>query len=310
LATQSIRAGGRTIHRRSRRWRRNTLVAYGFISLNIVGLVVFWAGPVLTSLGLSFARWDLISSVEFAGLQNYIELLFRDDLFGRALLNTAYYVVLAVPAILLVALLLALALNQPLSGVKVYRTIYFIPVVCSNVAVSVIWKWLYNTEFGLLNYFLGIVGLGPVNWLGNTAIALPAVVLLNTWKFAGYDMVILLAGLQGIPAHLYDAAKVDGANRWQAFWRITLPLLTPSIFFVVVLGIIGSFQVFDQVYLMTQGGPGNATLVYNYYLYQNAFLYLKMGIASAMAYILFAIVFVVTLVQVRFLGRRVVYELG
>jgi ABC-type sugar transport system permease subunit len=285
-------------------------VAYGFLSLNLVGFVVFIFGPTLTSLGLSLTSWDLLTPAIFVGLRNYAELLFRDPLFGLSLRNTLYFAVLAIPAVLVVSLALALALNQPLRGVKVYRTIYFIPVVCSMVAVSVIWKWLFNTEYGLLNSAIRAVGLAPVNWLGNSAVAMPSVVLLNTWKFAGYDMVIFLAGLQGIPEHLYDAAKVDGANRWQAFWRITLPLLSPSILFIVVLSVIGSFQVFDQVYLMTQGGPGNATLVYNFYLYQNAFLYLKMGYASAMAYVLVGIIFVITLVQVRYLGRRVVYELG
>jgi ABC-type sugar transport system permease subunit len=271
---------------------------------------VFSLGPVVAGLGLSFTTWNLLRPPVFARAANYVALLTEDPLFLLSLRNTLYYSVLSIPLSIAVSLALALLLNQEIRGVKAYRTVYFIPAVVSMVAVSLVWKWMYSKDFGILNGILDVVGLPPVGWLGSADTAMPSIVIMVVWKNMGYDMVIFLAGLQAIPQHLYDAAKVDGAGRWRRFWHITLPLLSPTMFFIVVLNIIASFQVFGPVYLMTEGGPGNRTLVYNYYLYQNAFLYLKMGYASAMAYILFAIIFIVTLIQTRYLGRRVIYEMG
>jgi len=217
---------------------------------------------------------------------------------------------LTVPAGMAVALALALAMNQPLRGIRIYRTVYFIPVVCSSVAVALVWKWFYNTEFGVLNWVLSLVGIPPQGWITTSRWAMPAIALTVIWKSMGYNMVIFLAGLQDIPQHLYEAAAIDGAASWARFRYITLPLLTPQLFFVLVISVIGSFQAFDMVYVMTGGGPGNATQVYNYYIWQNAFQFFKMGYASALAYILFAIIFLITLVQVRYLGRRTYFELG
>lgn len=295
---------------RSRPFWQRTLAGYTFISPNLVAFLVFVAGPVVVGLVLSFTEWDLLSPPVFIGIDNYVKLLTNDRLFWLSIGNTLYYSLLTVPTGIVVSLALALALNQPWSGVRFYRTIYFIPVVSSSVAVALVWKWFYNSEFGVLNWLLDLVSLPPQRWLTSQSWAMPAVAITVIWKSMGYNMVIFLAGLQDVPRSLHEAASIDGANAWQRFWSITLPLLRPHLFFVLVVSIIGSFQAFDMVYVMTGGGPGNATLVYNYHIWQNAFQFFKMGYASAMAYILFFLIFVITLIQVRLLGRRTYYELG
>lgn len=300
----------RTVQRRSRTIWRRTAAGYAFITPNFLAFLVFVAGPVVAGLVLSFTSWDLLSPPAFIGLANYQKILSGDRLFWLTLKNTLYYSLLTVPAGMAVALALALAMNQPLRGIRIYRTVYFIPVVCSSVSVALVWKWFYNTEFGVLNWALSVVGIPPQGWITTSKWAMPAIALTVIWKSMGYNMVIFLAGLQDIPQHLYEAAAIDGAASWARFRYITLPLLTPQLFFVLVISVISSFQAFDMVYVMTGGGPGNATQVYNYYIWQNAFQFFKMGYASALAYILFAIIFVITLVQVRYLGRRTYFELG
>ncbi len=296
--------------RRRRGLPGETVAAWSFLTPNLVGFVVFVVGPVVASFVLSFTQYDLIRPPKFIGLDNYATLLFHDPLMWQSLGNTLYYSVLTIPSGIVIALALALALNQGLRGTIVYRTLYFLPVVTSAIAISFVWKWLYNPDFGLLNWLLSLVNITGPDWLNDPAWAMPSIAAAAVWKSLGYTMVILLAGLQGVPQHLYEAAKIDGASAWERFRHVTLPLISPSLFFVTVISVIGSFQVFDQVYVMTQGGPGHATLVYNYYLYQNAFQYFKMGYASAMAYILFAIILVATLIQVRLLNRRVVYDVA
>ena len=291
-------------------WRTGGFTAALFLLPNLVlGFGLFHLGPVLAALYLSVLEWDILTPPRFVGLGNYQALL-ADKLFWESLKNTAIYSLLAIPPGIAAALALALAMNQKIRLVRLYRTAYFVPVVSSMVAVAMVWRWLYNTDFGLLNHLLWLAGLPIVNWLGDPWIALPSVALMSIWKGMGYNMVIFLAGLQGIPRHLYEAAELDGAGRWARFWKITLPLLSPSLFFVAVMSVISSFQVFDQVFIMTQGGPGTATTVYNYYLYKNAFTWLKMGYAASLAYVLFAVIFLITLFQVRFLGGRVQYEAG
>jgi multiple sugar transport system permease protein len=283
---------------------------YLFLLPNFLGFLVFTAGPFLAGFILSFYKWDMLSPPHFAMLDNYVTLLTKDELFWKSLINTLWYSVLSIPLGIICSLVLALALNRNIAGIAIYRTLYFIPVVSSVIAVSLVWKWFYNTEFGILNYFIGLLHIPPQGWLSNPHLAMVSVVVMSVWKGMGYNMVIFLAGLKGIPQHLYEAAEIDGATKFKKFWYITFPLLTPTLFFVTVMASIGSFQVFDQVFVMTQGGPGNATLVYNYYLYQNAFQFFKMGYASAMAYILMVIIFFVTLLQVKYLGKKVFYELG
>jgi multiple sugar transport system permease protein len=290
--------------------RQHLWVGLAFIAPNFLAFLIFVAGPVVAGLVLSFTEWDLLSAPRWVGLQNYVQLLTKDNLFWLSLWNTSYYALLTVPAGIVVSLSLAVVMNVGLRGTRIYRTIFFIPVVASTIAVALAWKWFYNGEFGVLNWMISWFGLPPQNWLTDSQWAMPAVALTVIWKTMGYNMVIFLAGLQDVPQSLHEAAAIDGANSWQRFWSITLPLLRPHLFFVLVVSLIGAFQAFDMVYVMTDGGPGNATRVYNYYIWENAFQFFKMGYASAMAYILFLLIFVVTLVQVRYLGRHAYTELG
>jgi len=288
--------------------RKEHVVGYLFILPNMIGILVFVLGPVIAGLLLSFTQWDILSSPRWISIGNYKELL-HDTLFWTGLKNTAYYVLLTVPAGMVVSLLLAILVNVPLRGVNFFRSTYFLPVVTSTVAISIVWKWLYNPEFGILNFILNLIGLPSKQWLSDPKLAMPCIAIMSIWHGMGYDMVIFLAGLKGIPTQLYEAAKIDGGSRTQMFLWITLPLLTPTLFFVLVMSVISSFQVFGEIYVMTNGGPGNATLTYNYFLYQNAFLWFKMGYAASLGYVLFLIIFLLTLMQVKFLGGRVSYEL-
>jgi multiple sugar transport system permease protein len=206
------------------------------------------------------------------------------------------------------ALAVALVLNQQLRMVSFYRAVYFLPVVSSTVAASLVWAWLYSPNFGPINYFLGLLGIEGPPWLGSTTWAMPAVIIMSVWKGFGTNMLIFLAGLQGIPQELQEAAMIDGANRWQRLWRVTWPLLTPTTFFVFVISCIVSFQVFEQVYVMTEGGPAYATSVLGLFIYLNAFRYNNMGYAAAAAYVLFALILAVTLAQLKFQERWTYYE--
>jgi len=290
-----------------------TFIAALFLLPNLIGFLVFHLGPVLASAGLSLFRWDLLGTAQFVGLSNYVTYLFGTDvtgyLFRKCAVNTLYYGVLVIPGAIGVSLGLALLANQRVAGVKLFRTIYFIPVVSSMVAVAMAFRWLYSYDWGIINFFLSSVGLPRVHWLGDAKIALPSVALLTGWKGAGYNMVIFLAGLQGIPVALYEAARIDGAGAWRSFRHITLPLLTPTIFFVLIMSTISSFQAFDVIYIMTQGGPANSTMVYNYLVYLTAFRFLRFGDASALAYMLLVAIFSLSLAQWRTMGRRVQYEL-
>ena len=290
-----------------RRRGRQDLAAYLFLLPGLIHFIVFVLFAVLASLGLSFTQWDLLSAPSFIGLQNFADML-HDDLFWNALRVTLLYVALSLPAGVALALALALAMNQRLWGISFFRACYFIPVVSSMVAVAMVWRWIYQPDFGLLNYLLSLVGVSGPDWLGDDHLVMLSLAILSIWKGLGFNMVLFLAGLQGIPRPLYEAAAIDGAGRWARFRHVTWPLLTPTTFFVVVLGVIGSFQVFDQVVLMTGGGPADASRVYTFYLYVKAFQDHAMGYAAALAWVLFAIIAVITAVQVRFLGNRVNYE--
>jgi multiple sugar transport system permease protein len=288
--------------------RREMLYGYLMIAPNFLGFLVFLLGPIIFALGMSFTEFDLVSAPKFIGLGNY-ERMIHDDQFWLTLRITAYFSLLAVPLSIITGLGLALATNRAFRFVSIYRTAFFVPVVSSAIAVALIWKVVYNTEFGLLNYLLSLVGIPPQNWLSDRNLVIPSIALVWVWKTMGYNMIIFLAGLKGIPRELYDAASVDGANPVQQFFYVTFPLLTPTMFFVVVISLIGSFQVFDTVYAMTGGGPGDSSRVYYYWLWQNAFQFFRMGYASALAWVLFAILFVITIVQIRTLGRHVQYDL-
>jgi multiple sugar transport system permease protein len=290
-------------------WQRPGLVALLFLFPNILGFLIFHIGPFFYTMWLSLNEWDLFLPAQFIGLGNFRTLFLDDPIFWISLRNTLYYSLVVIPGNLILSLMLALAINQQLRGIRLFRTIYFLPVITSMVAVAMAFRWLYSYDWGLINYLLGLLHLPPVPWLSDPRTALPSVALVTIWKDAGYNMVIFLAALQGIPATLHEAAEIDGANAWNKFWRITLPLLTPAIFFVTIISVIGSFQVFASVYLLTNGGPGYTTMVYNYYLYLNAFRFLKFGMAAALAEVLFVILLILTLLQWRFFGQRVQYEL-
>jgi ABC-type sugar transport system permease subunit len=275
----------------------------------MIGLVVFILIPVIAGLLISFTDWDILSAPEFIGVDNYIELLTDDPLFWHTLKNTVLYSLVVIPGGMIVSLGLALALSGKIRGVGIYRTIYFLPYVCSTVSIALVWRWIYQPDFGVLNAIFSSVGLPRLGWLTDRNMALFSVALVAIWHSMGYNMVIFLAGLKSIPAMYYEAAQIDGASPPQHFRFITLPLLTPTIFFVLTISLIASFQVFGMVYVMTDGGPGDSTQVYVFYLWQNAFTYFRMGYASAMAYILFLIMLLITLMQVRLLGRRVNYDI-
>jgi multiple sugar transport system permease protein len=299
----------RTPHGRSRRLqRRTTWTAYGFLLPNLLGFLVFTFFPVLAALLISFSHWDLLRPPEWAGLANY-QRLAEDTTFHRVLRNTFVYVLGTVPAQMVLALLVAMALNQRIPGRLFFRAAYFMPVVASTVAVALVWRWIFHADFGLLNSALYMIGVDdPPSWLQSTRWALPAIIIMSIWQQIGFSMVLFLAGLQAVPPHLYEAAKIDGASSWHRFVHITIPMLSSTTFFVLVISIINSFQVFDQAFVMTEGGPANATntLVFNIYRY--AFQFFQMGYAAAMAWVLFAIIFVVTVVQFRYQRQWVHYD--
>jgi multiple sugar transport system permease protein len=289
------------------RLRQEARWAALFLAPDLLGVLAFTAFPVFAAIVLSFLDWNLITAARYAGLDNFQELL-KDEVFWRTMAHTVYFTVGTVPTSMALGLVLALALNRPLRGVTFLRTAYFIPVIVPLISVAMVWRWLYDRDFGLINYFLNLTGLPVIGWLTDRTWAMPAVILMSIWKGLGYNLVIYLAGLQSIPRRLYEAAEMDGATAWQRFWRITFPLLTPTTFFVLVVSIISSFQVFSQVYVMTRGGPGDATTTIVYYIYHVGFELFRMGYASALAWTLFIVVFVLTLVQVRTQRRWVYYE--
>jgi multiple sugar transport system permease protein len=280
--------------------RREAGSAWLFIAPSLAHLLIFSIGPMAFALWLSLHDWGLLDETHrYVGAANYVALS-RDAGFLRALFNTAVYV-LFVPAGMAVALGLALFVNRPGWSVRTLRAVFFLPYITSFVAISLVWKWMYEPELGLLNRVLGTIGIPPQPWLSSPATALPSLMLMSIWMYAGYMMLIFLAGLQSIPSSLYESARIDGAGPWQRFRRITLPLLRPTTVFILVTMVIFMFQVFTAVYVMTEGGPLQATDVVVYHIYRNAWEYLRMGYASAMAWVLFAVVFLLTLVQYRWI---------
>lgn len=271
----------------SRMERRERAAFYLFAAPWLLGFALFTAGPIVASLLISFTHWDMVSPPTFAGLRNYAQML-RDPLIAQSLRVTTLYSVMAVPLQLLVALALAALLHQPVRARGLFRTVFYLPSLVTGVAVSVLWMWLFNPQFGLLDSMLRVVHLPAVPWIYGTGWVIPSMVLMSLWGTGG-QMIIFLAGLGGVPREVLDAAAIDGAGAFQRFRRITLPLLSPVILFNLVMGIIGSFQTFTQGFVMTAGGPDNASLFYLLYLYRTAFENFAMGYASAMAWLLFLI---------------------
>jgi len=290
-----------------RRTIKDTLIAYSFILPNLLGFAIFTLVPMVFSLVLAFMNWDGANVVSWAGLGNFKQLL-RDTTFRIALINTFYYVIGTVPLTMAAALGLALLLNQPLRGRNFFRTTFFFPYVASLVAVAVVWNMLFHPAVGPVNQLLMTLGIeNPPRWTADVNWAMPTVILASIWKGMGYYMVIYLAALQGIPAYLYEAAEIDGANAWQKFRNVTLPMLTPATFFVSIMITIASFKVFDLILVMTGGGPGRATNVLVIHTYNTAFKEFRFGYSSAIAMVLFVIVLVITIVQFRMEKRWVSY---
>jgi len=300
----------RVIKRKLSLTQQEAVWAYIFISPWIVGFLVFTLGPMIASLFYSFTDYNIIDPPVWQGLANFKKIFFGDPLFWHSLKVTIKYAAMALPLHLVIGFSIAVLLNQKIFAVNVWRTMYFLPSVVAGVAVALLWVRIFNSRIGLLNPFLKNIGIAnPPGWLQDPNWAVPALVIMSLWSVGG-GMIIYLAGLQGIPTALYEAATIDGANVWQKFWKITVPMMTPVIFYNLVLGLIGAFNYFTEVYVATSGtgGPVRSTLFYNLYLYQNAFKFFDMGYASGLAWILFLIVLVVTLLVFRSSPYWVYYE--
>ncbi|MFW8051688.1 carbohydrate ABC transporter permease [Vagococcus fluvialis] len=277
--------------------KSNRMWVLFFLLPSLLGFALFIIYPIFYSLGVSFTNWDLINAKEFIGFGNYSRLL-SDPQFWNSLKNTFYFIIGYLPSVMIIGLLIALLLNSKLKMKVLFRGIYFLPVVTSWVAVSLVWKWLFNPKFGLINYFIEMIGLSGPSWLNDPKTAMIAIIITSVWKDIGFIMVLYLGGLQNISTSLYEAAGIDGASKFQQFWKITLPMLKPTTFFVSMISLINSFQVFDQVNIMTEGGPGDSTTVLVQNIYNSAFKYSEMGYAAAMSWVLFLIILVVSLVQI------------
>ncbi|MFC5530705.1 carbohydrate ABC transporter permease [Cohnella yongneupensis] len=286
---------------------REALNGYLFFSPGLIGFLVFMAFPISYSLYLSFTSYNMFSSPRWIGLLNYRIIFTQDPLFFKSLYNTLYYVVISVPLNTIVGILIAVLMNQKIKGMRLFRTIFFLPSVVSGVAVALLWQWILDGNFGLLNTFLSHFGIIGPGWLTDEHWSKLSLILMNLWAVGG-SMIVYLAGLQGVPRSLYEAATVDGAGRIRQFWTITIPMLSPTIFFNVIMGILGGFQVFLQAYIMTGGGPNNSTLFYAFHLYNKAFKDLQMGYASALAWVLLLISMALTLVVFVTSKRWVYYE--
>lgn len=291
------------------RQMRKEWTAYLFLAPGLILFCIFTLFAVVFSFYISFHEWNILEPTKpFVWLENYARL-WADKKFHQAVFNTLYYTAGTVPLTMSCGLLIALLLNNRIRARGVFRTLYYVPVITPLVVSAIIWKWVYQGDYGLLNYYLSRLGLikDSLLWLADPNLAMPSVILMSVWGGAGYHMVIFLAGLQSIPEEFYDAAKVDGAGPMRRFWHITVPLLGPTTFFLFVTSVIGSFQVFTQIYIMTSGGPLRRTTTIGYYLYEKAFRHFDMGYATAMAYALFAMIFVFTLLQLRFMRREIEY---
>jgi multiple sugar transport system permease protein len=284
-------------------WRERS--AYAFLAPGLILFSLFTVFALGFAFYLTFREWNILEPEKpFVGLQNYRDMIGDED-FRQSVINTFYFTGASVPIGMAIGLGVALLLNQPLRGRTVLRTLFFLPVVTPFVVAAIVWKWLYNGDFGPINYYLLKAHLisGPLLWLSDRDLAMPAVVLMSVWTSVGFSMVVYLAALQGVPAELYESARIDGAGAWARFRYVTLPMLAPSTLFLMVIGIIGSFQVFTQIYIMTSGGPVNRTSTMVYYIYESAFKFYEMGYASTLAYALFVLLLVFTVIQLRLYRR-------
>nr|WP_257148532.1 sugar ABC transporter permease [Bacillus sp. AFS073361] len=294
---------------KKKRLNKEAIYALLFIAPTFLGLLIFYMLPAVASFGLSFASWDGMTAPVFVGLEN-IRTLFVDPTFQRSIINTIVFTVVSVPLSVVIATLVSLMLNQKIKGMVIYRTLYFLPVVTMPVAVGMVWKWLYNTDYGLINYLLGIFHLPQPSWLFDPNIALFSVILVYVWMTIGNNVILLLAGLQGVSNSYYEAAQIDGASKFRQFLNITLPLITPTLFFVFITSMISSLQMFDLIFVMI--GDNNAlldplrTIVFG--VYESGFKYSQMGIASAQAFLLFLAILAITIVQFIYQKKWVHYD--
>jgi len=286
---------------------RSNLLGYLFVGPWLLGFLAFTLGPFVWSFVLSLTNWDMINPPKVVGMTNYLTLFTNDPLFFQSLKVTFIFVAVHVIGIQVIALALALVLNQKLKGIAIYRTLFYMPSVTAGVATALLWAQVFSQRGGLINTTLGLLGIDGPAWLFDPGYALPALILMSLFA-PGAAMIIYLAGLQGIPQHIYDAASVDGANSWRRFWHVTVPMLTPTIFYNVVVTIISSFQSFVSAFVITNGGPVNSTLFYVLYLYRQAFESFRMGYASALAWVLFLILLTFTLIQFALARKWVYYE--
>jgi ABC-type sugar transport systems, permease components len=278
--------------------KREAATGWFFVVPMFIGFIIFSFGPILASLAISFTDWDLLQTPKFVGLKNFADM-FKDDLFLQCMSNTLYFVIIMVPIVLVVSMALAIILNQNLKGKAFFRSAFYFPSIVSTVAISMVWLWVFSpSNNGLLNTILAKVGImNTPDWLGNMSTVKPSLIFMRTWQSAGYYMIIFLAGLQTIPPELYEVADIDGASKWQKLIHITIPLLSPVTFFVTIMLMLAAFNIFEAIYVMTDGGPGGATNTIMYYIYHNGFRLYKMGYASALAWILFLILVVLTVIQ-------------
>ncbi|MDF2964000.1 MAG: putative transporter permease protein [Paenibacillus sp.] len=292
--------------KRTKQQRQEIGYALLFLMPSIAGFLLFIILPTVSSLLLSLVEWDLLTPPKFVGFENF-EALAKDEVFATIFKNTFVFTMITIPVGMILSFFVAVLLNQGLIGTNIYRTIYFLPVMASAAGSAVVWKWIFEKDFGLLNYFLGFFGIDGPGWLISSEWAMTSVIIMSVWKNIGFDMVIFLAALQGIPKDYYEAADIDGANYWHKTRHITIPLVSYSTFFVLIMAIIRSFQIFDQMYILTKGGPGYSTQVLVYYIYTNAFEFFKMGYASAVAWVLFLIILIITLIQMKLQKKWVHY---
>ena len=288
--------------------RHETILGWLMVSPWLIGFICFSALPMFASLIISFTEWDMLSKPEWVGFENYKTLFFEDPLALHSLNITILFTIVSIPLNIVFGLALAMLLNTSIRGLAIFRTIFYLPAILSGVAVALMWRWIFSTEFGLLNALLSMIGIEGPAWLTDRIWVLPSFVIMRLWSVGG-GMIIYLAGLQSIPTNLYEAAKIDGANWWHQTRFITLPMLSPTIFFQLIVGFIFSMQIFTEAFIMTNGGPADASLFYLLYLYRQAFQYFDMGYASALAWVLFVVILVLTIILFKTGKSWVYYEL-
>lgn len=287
--------------------KRDSVMGWVMISPILIGIALFSVLPVLFSFFISFHEWDMLHEREWVGMANYVNI-FSDKMLGVISKNTFTYCIIAIPGAIFFGMLLALAMNAKIKGVALYRTAFFMPNITTTVAVCIVWSWLYNKDYGLFNNMLNMLGFESIKWITSKKMAMPSIAIMSIWQAMGYDMILLTAGLKGIDETYYEAAQIDGANGWQSFWKITLPMLTPTLFFLVVTHCVSYIQMFDAAFIMTEGGPGHATRTFAMQIYNTAFEYFRMGEAASYAWVLFAIVFVITAIQFKLQDKWVNYD--